>query len=541
MPNSKRLKQILFKHLPGFRLDHLEISSDTICARLTSVTEKTSCPKCHSSTTSIHSHYQRSITDLPWGTTSVTLNLRVRRFRCKTRECTLNAFCERFPKSLERYARKTYRYSNCLKNLAATVGGKTGARLSKTLHLKTSASTILRHLKAAPALEFPAPKVIGVDDFAYKRGQTYGTLIVDLERSKPIDLLKDRTSSTLEAWLKQHPSVEIISRDRATEYAKACDQGAPNAVQVLDRWHVLKNLREALERVITRERKSIKIALETGMASQISSAVESRSTTAMRERSLATREERATLHAEIHRLIAHGVGQREMAIHLGVSRELIRRYARSATPPNRRVVSRKSKGFGEFEVYMLERWAEGCRNAMLLWREIRAKGFRVAKHRIAAWMRQRRAQERAGLEPLRTKANEKSSLPSSPKQLVWLMLKETDSLEPDEQAHLTMITQACPVVLAARDFALEFQRCVRSRDVKLLEDWFSRVALSDVQDFKSFAKGFDREKQALFNALELRWSNGPVEGRVNKLKLIKRQGYGRSGFELLRLRVLHVG
>ena len=363
MPNSKCVKQLLFKHLPGFRLDHLEISNDTICARLTSITAKASCPKCHASTTSIHSHYQRSIADLPWGTIPVRLKLRVRRFRCKTNQCDLNAFCERFPKSLEKHARRTYRYSDCLQNLAATVGGKTGARLSKTLHLNTSASTILRHLKAAPALEFPAPKIIGVDDFAYKRGQTYGTLIVDLERSKPIDLLKDRTSSTLEAWLKKHPSVEIICRDRATEYAKACDQGAPNAVQVLDRWHVLKNLREALERVITRERKSIRIALETGMASQVSIPVESRSTSAMRERSLATREERAALHAEIHRLIAHGVGQREMAIHLRVSRELIRRYARSATPPNRRVVSRKSKGFGEFEAYMLERWAEGCRNA----------------------------------------------------------------------------------------------------------------------------------------------------------------------------------
>jgi transposase len=389
----------------------------------------------------------------------------------------------------------------------------------------------------APSPEKSVPKVIGVDDFAFKRGQSYGTIIVDLERGKPIDLLEDRHANTLEAWLKDHPSVEIISRDRSTEYAKACEQGAPKAIQVLDRWHVLKNLREALERVITRHRAEISAAVQPRKIAKDPSRI----TSAKQEKSAATLEERTHLHTEIHRLAAHGVGQREMAIHLGVSRESIRRYSRSAAPPKRRTGQRKSKGFGEFEAYMLERWAQGNRNAMLLWREIRGKGFVVAKHRIAFWMRQRIALEREGIEPLQTKSPGKPVLPKASRQLVWLLLKEPDVLEVDELTHVNLIVQASPVMKAAREFALEFQRSVRARDVKKLEAWFEQVAASAVQDFKSFAKGFDRDKAALFKALELPWSNGPVEGRVNKLKLIKRQGFGRSGFALLRKRVLHAG
>jgi transcriptional regulator with XRE-family HTH domain len=196
------------------------------------------------------------------------------------------------------------------------------------------------------------------------------------------------------------------------------------------------------------------------------------------------------LHTEIHRLAAHGVGQREMAIHLGMSRELIRRYSRSAAPPKRRTEQRKSKGFGEFEAYMLKRWAQENRNAMLLWREIRAKEFVVAKHRIAFWMRQQIAQEREGLEPLQTESLGKPVLPTASRQLVWLMLKEPDVLEIDELTHVNLIVQASPVMKAAREFALEFQRCVRARDVKKLEAWFETVAVSGIATLLWFFAAF---------------------------------------------------
>ena len=340
MPENKALTDVLLAHLPDFRLDQLESHHDTIQAHLTSTRTKATCPACQTTSRHIHSRYQRTVADLPWGTLPVTLHLRVRRFRCKAGHCQRKAFCERFPDHLEMHARKTNRYSLCLQHLAVAVGGNSGSRLGDQLHLNASASTIVRHLMTAPLPEKSVPKVIGVDDFAFKRGQSYGTIIVDLERGKPIDLLKDRHANTLEAWLKNHPGVEIISRDRSTEYAKACEQGAPKAIQVLDRWHVLKNLREALERVITRHRTEISAAVQP-----IKTAKDpSRITSAQQEKSAATLEERTHLHAEIHRLAAHGVGQREMAIHLGVSRELIRRYSRSAAPPKRRTEQRKSKG-----------------------------------------------------------------------------------------------------------------------------------------------------------------------------------------------------
>lgn len=265
--------------------------------------------------------------DLAWAGRSVRLSLLVRRFRCFAPECPRRIFAERLASVVEPYARKTTRLQEILRLVGFAMGGEGGARLLRRLGMRASPSTLPRYVRGSPSVLHPPPNAVGIDDWAFRRGHRYGTIIVDLERHEVIDLLEDREAGSVSAWLKRHPEIRIVARDRGGAYAEAAAKGAPQAVQVADRWHLLKNATEVVQRFVERHHAVVGQAAQRVMQTRRieASVAESPSSISM----LSSREERASLkrrqkryarYREVMELHRQGVSQRGIARALSINR-----------------------------------------------------------------------------------------------------------------------------------------------------------------------------------------------------------------------------
>jgi transposase len=255
--SSTKLATALVPRIAGLKLEQIKVEHHYISMTMNMVSPTARCPLCARSANRVHSHYTRTVADLPWGSFIVRLRLHIRKFFCLFSGCPRRIFAERLPELVVPYARRTIRQGEIVRVVGLAVGARAGSRLAKRLQLLVSPSTLLRLLRQTPQPTYATPRVLGVDDFARRKGTTYGTILVDLEKHCPIEMLPTRSAEALAVWLRKHPGIEIITRDRSTEYTRGITEGAPNAVQVADKFHILCNLRDALERVLDHNRAKL--------------------------------------------------------------------------------------------------------------------------------------------------------------------------------------------------------------------------------------------------------------------------------------------
>jgi transposase len=337
----------------------------------------------------VHSRYLRRLGDLPWQGRVGQIDLQVRRFRCSDPEYPRRIFAEQLPAVVAPRVRRTARLTEAQRRIALSAGGEAGARLASRLAMPVSADTLLRLIRAEPVLVTTAPRVIGIDDWAWRRGQRYGSLIVDLERNRPVDLLPDRDAQTVAAWLRSHPGAEIVARDRAGAYADGIRSGAPEAVQVGDRWHLLRNLSDALARALDKHQHNLRAA--TASVAEALQSVQAEPEVPSASPAVppaldrdATRRARFDEALALH---AQGWSVRRIARALGVNRQTVQGWLRSRQLPMWRKQLRGSS-VDRHAGHLRGRWNEGCRNAAELRREIRQQGFRGQLRTVQRWVRQ---------------------------------------------------------------------------------------------------------------------------------------------------------
>ena len=535
------LNQILFSNSIIIHQVHPPTEEGTLTLEATTIRCKTQCPACQRTSQRVHSRYHRTIADLPLAGHPVAVQLQVRRYFCDNAQCPRRIFAERLPEFVAPYARpeRTVGLNNSVRPGSSSVA-KWVLSCCIDWPMPTSGPTLLRLLRTMAGEVKPAPRVVGIDDWAWAKGQRYGTVLVDLERHQAVDLLPDRSADTVAAWLKAHPEVEIISRDRAQIYIDGIGQGAPEAIQVADRWHLLKNWRETLERLLNRQPACLRAAVEpqpvpiTKSEQQLSVQAHSKrsSLTKAEQRREANHQQRLARFQTVVKLHQQGLSQKMIAQRVGLSPKTVHRYLWAGHLPklNRR---RRPGLLAPYLEYLERRWQIGCHNGAQLFREIKAQGYAGGQTIVADWA----AKQRKLLGPAHSPTKNRKR-PWSARAVSWLLVKPPESLKPEQQQTLKRVLQASEPVRRAYGFGQAFGRLVRYRLDRALAAWLKAALASDIAELRRFARGLVQDQAAVLAALTLPWSQGQVEGQVNRLKLLKRQMFGRAKFDLLKLRFL---
>jgi transposase len=535
-----------------FEVRSIDATEERVTITAASIQSSASCPLCGTPTSRVHSHYLRHVADLPSGGRQVCLALHVRRFFSDVPACPRKIFAERLTPFVESRARVTARLYRIVQVIGLATGGRLGVRVTDRLGIVTSWMTIIRRIMALPTVPVEQVSQLGIDDFAFRRRRNFGTILVERPRHQVIDLLPDRTAETAAAWMAEHPEIDLLSRDRGGDYAAAARKSAPQARQIADRFHIYKILTEAVELALARCRAEIRanseIASQGEIPPEVREALGERvkgvsietwkpAPDACDERARLTRRaERYDRYQQVITLHAQGFEQAEMAHRTGVSTRTIRRWLKAESFPERKQRRKQPSSFDPYAAYVPKRWEEGCRNGLHLWQEIKNLGYTGSAVVVNRFLIPRRVRQ----QMIRNAQAPQAPLQDfSAKEAVWLVVRDPASLDEQEQATLASLCQASATAKTVYHLVQEFRHMLHLSFGAKLDDWLAQVRERGISELQRFVVGVERDKAAVVAGLTLPQNNGLVEGKVNKLKLIKRMGYGRAGFPLLRQRVLH--
>lgn len=544
-------------HLKSIKVENVTVADHSILLRAAATHKRAQCPLCQRWSKRIHSRYWRTIADQPWAGRPVAIHLRVRRFFCLNGCCPRRIFAERLPDLVDPHGRRSQPLRAALRRVGLAVGARAGARLAVPLGMPISARSLLRVVHSAPLPTAELARVIAIDDWAWRKGQRYGTVIVDLERRRTIDLLPDRAAETVVAWLQAHPQVAVIARDRGVMYSDGATRGAPDAVQVVDRWHMAKNLGEALERLFARKQDILAaLAREVARTEAPCSASTGDPPTRVpleappaprsrRDRSDSAHRRAARLERfmTVRNLSAQGAGQMVIAEMTGLSQRTVKRYLQAPAFPERQPrVTRRGHLLDPYKPYLLRRWSEGCRNGLRLFREIQTQGYTSSRANVARFVAHLRRSDPIPSSPGRSHPRRvivPRVRPPTPRELAALVLRRPDDLTATQRTVLERVRAIDDEMAHADALGHGFMRLLRERRGAEFDAWTADVRRGAVPEVQAFADGLTADRAAVVAGLTLPWSTGPAEGHITKLKLIKRQAYGRAGVAFLRQRMLY--
>jgi transposase len=500
-----------------------------------------------------HGWHERHLQDLPAQGAGVTVKLRIQRWQCRNKACKRQTFAGHLPEIAAPMARRTVRAAELVHLFGHGVGGRPGERLMKRIGMPTSDDTILRHLKrrAKARRAETSVRVVSLDDWAWRKGCTYGTIVMDLERREVIDVLPDRSADGTAHWLMQHPEIEIISRDRCGSFAQGAREGAPQARQVADRFHILQNLREAIQAQLSRAAgSSVRPLLPASNGDDERDAMiscspwdkhggaEHRCLTRMANQRL-----RQTNFDRVRALRREGRTVSDIVRQTGFDRRTIAKWIQAEAPPQRNAAAPKTTSPRYFEDYLSRRWAQGCVRGRRLFHEIQARGYTGSFSNLERLLAKWRCPKRKMAQPAPTAMKTHPVDPAtgrliSPIIAATLCIKPRGLLTNNQAAKVDALKCEWPDFATMRRLAMRFRGILRSKDVAKLAVWLKDAHQSSLYAMQRFARTLRRDIDAVRNAVTERWSNGQTEGQINRLKALKRAMYGRAGPDLLRARML---
>ena len=534
------LLALLFPQLAGLQVHRVEDTGDAVVISASCAASPEPCPACGSVSARVHGGYSRTVADGAAGGRPVLINLRVLRFRCLDPSCPKVTFAMQADGLTSRYCRRSVPLTGMLTGFGLELAGRAGARLAARLGIAVHSSTILRLVTALPLRgAATAPEILGIDDFALRKGHVYGTVLVNMDTGDVVDMLADREASTVEAWLKAHPGAAVICRDRAGAYAEGARTGAPGAIQVADRWHVWHNLAEYASKAVTRHRGCLLGAgrraedgdgeAGTGPEPAVTVPPDAFLDEGGRERPLAVRTRER--YADIRARLDAGHSHAEISRATGLVPRTVRRFAQAGSAEELLGGSARGSRLDEFKPCLCRRWNEGARDAAALHAELQKQGWTGSARTVRRYLAQFREPGTAPAAP-----------PAVPKarQITRLLLTRPDHLEAAEREQLARIRAGCPHIDALAGHIAAFAEMMDGlTGAAHLDPWLAAVEAADGQpELRSFASGIRGDKEAVLNGLTLPCNSGRVEGIVNKVKAVKRQMYGRASFALLRRRII---
>lgn len=521
---------ILLPHLAGVIVEEVAVAAGLLVVMARARASEAACTTCGTVSGRVHSRYSRQLADAAVGGRPVAIVLAVRRFFCPAPGCRRTTFAEQVQGLTVRYARKTPLLAGVLGSIAVALAGRAGSRLAAALGAPASRQVLLRLVMAIPDPEAAPPRVLGVDDFAIRRGQHYGTLLIDCETGAPLDLLQGRDAQPLADWLTAHPGVEVICRDRSGSFADGARTGAPDAVQVADRFHLWQNLAKAAEKCVAAHRSCLAGPASPPAPEEHSPVLPDPERTAQPDPAGKYAERAQRHHALVRQLRSEGRGLHEIARHLGWGLHTVQRLDRAATwqelADGRWKGPRPSK-LDPFKPY-LDQHADGAHGSIRrLFGEIQAQGYDGSYPVVRGYLA-RNSPARQPLPPA----------PPTVRDVTNWLCRRPGTLTQDDKPRLTAILDRCPELQAASDQIRSFAAMITELTGQDLPQWIAAARHAGLPGIASFAKGLEQDLDAVTNGLTMNWNSGPVEGRVNHIKMVKRQMFGRAGLPLLRKRVL---